>query len=116
MLYLLAEALPATSTGTWVIAICALANILIAFSQMMVIPFVRGVRSDVKELTTTIIAHQLTLKEVQLIQTNSERSRLQTEDRIHQLNNRLNDVMLHLASKGIYIPPSIKAEQARGGS
>lgn len=96
---------------TTIIAICAVCNILIAVSQALVIPFVRAVRADVKEICSQLANQQLSLVKIEtemetyskgFAHINERHNLLQRKN--DQLSTRLNDLMIILAHKHIYNP------------
>ena len=94
-----------------IVAVCAVCNILIAVSQALVIPFVRAVRADVKEICSQLASQQLSLVRIETeMETYSkgfshvnERHNL-LQKRNDSLTLKLNHLMMSLAHKQIYNP------------
>lgn len=104
-----------------VLAVCAICNILLTVSQVIIIPFVRSMKTDVKELTTTLHNQQVILAQIQTHNQESSRYFESLEKwqsalaaRHDSLNNKVTDLMLHLAAKGTYTPISIRTESVEG--
>lgn len=106
---------------TMVIGICALCNVCLVLTQMLVIPFVRGIRTEMKELIKTIHEHQITMIQMQgsdkstadlVLKLESRQTGI--ESRYHILSNKLTDLLLHLAYKKVYVPKSIREQEQEG--
>lgn len=92
---------------TWIIAICALTNVVIGITQVMLVPFVKGVRADVKNLSDSVQRQEIILSTGTQLNEINQKSYASLHKRYHDLTDTLNALMLQLAAKGIYTPSGI---------
>lgn len=99
------------SLTPYVIALCAIGNIVIAATQVFVIPFLRAVRGDLKELNNSVTKQEITLARIQQTDEAAAAAANKSEARYHELANTVHLLLMHLAAKGIFVPESISREQ-----
>ena len=95
----------------WTQIASTVALVMIGLSQAFIIPFVRGVKEDVKTATESMHQMQITLARMEVTERNdvelrraAEQRTGQIHDRVHTLANKLNALILNLALAGVYKP------------
>lgn len=104
-----------------VLAVCAVCNLVFVISQAFIIPFVRGMKTDMKELATMIQEQKITLVSMEATKRETLDSYERLEARVQEIDRRdhafrdkMNDLVIHLAATGIYKPISVRTKDQEG--